>query len=55
MKKIFTSKGEVINFLDVKRYKNLPIVFGDEKNFAILLNELNKIKFPFRDIKHFIF
>ena len=41
--------------MDVKRYKNLPIVFGDEKNFAILLNELNKIKFPFRDIKTFYF
>ena len=54
-KKFFTSKGEVINFLDVKRYKTLPIVFGDEKNFAILLNELNKIKFPFRDIKTFYF
>ena len=54
-KKFFTSKGEVINFLDVKRYKTLPIVFGDEKNFAILLNELNKINFPFRDIKTFYF
>ena len=34
-KKYFTSKGDVINFKNFKRFENLPLVFGDDKNFKI--------------------
>ena len=31
----FTDKGEVIKFLELKKYNDLPIVFGDKVSFSI--------------------
>ena len=32
-KKYFTDRGDLIDFRDIKKFKDLPIVFGDEKSF----------------------
>ena len=29
----FTDKGDTIDFIDLKEFENLPLVFGDELNF----------------------
>jgi len=52
-KKYYTKGGEVINYLDLKNFENLPIVFGDEKNFNIFYNNLKDINFPISEIKTF--
>ena len=54
-KKYFTSKGDVINFKNFKRFENLPLVFGDGKNFKIFLDEIQKINFPVKQIKKILF
>jgi len=52
-KKYFTSKGKVIEFLDLKQFSDLPIVFGDEYNFRIFYNNLVSNNFPIQEIKMF--
>ncbi len=52
-KKIYTSKGEIINFLDLEIFKNLPLVFGDKESFKILLKNLKKVNFSITEIKTF--
>ena len=56
-KKIYfiSNKGELINFQEVKIFKNLPRVFGSEKNFLSLYDSLQNIKFPIDTIKSFYF
>ena len=54
-RKFFTSKGNLIDFLDLKTFKDLPTVFGDRKNFLIFYNDLKTIKFPLNEIKTFYF
>ena len=38
----FTDKGEVIKFLELKKYNDLPIVFGDKVSFSIFTKILKK-------------
>ena len=38
----FTDKGEVIKFLELKKYNDLPIVFGDKVSFSIFYENLKK-------------
>ena len=52
-KKYYTSSGSVINYIKLKEYEALPIVFGDEKNFNIIYNDLKIINFPINEIKKF--
>lgn len=52
-RKYFTSKGDLIEFIDLKRFKDLPLVFGDKKNFSIFYKNLKIINFPINDIKTF--
>ena len=47
----FTNKNEIIEFLNLREFKNLPIVFSDKKNFKIFYNDLKKIEFPLDIIK----
>ena len=56
-KKIFyiSDKGNLINFLDIERYDDLPTVFGNERDFYSLYKELQNIKFPLQMIKTFYF
>lgn len=52
-KKYYTSKGEIINYSNLKEFRNLPYVFGDAKNFKILYNNLKRINFPIDEIQKF--
>ena len=52
--KFFLNKNiELINYLDLEKYKKLPVIFGDKKNFEILYKNLQKINFPLKLIKNF--
>lgn len=50
-----SEKGSLINYKKIERYEELPIVFGNEKNFYALYQNLNKIKFPLNEIKSYYF
>ena len=50
-KKYYTSSGDLVDFLDLNDFKNLPIVFGDKKNFEIFYEILKNLKFPINEIK----
>ena len=53
-KKFFLGKKiDLIEYRKILKYDNLPIVYGDPKNFKILLNDLNKINFPIEQIKSY--
>ncbi len=52
-KKFYTSKGSFINYRDLDEFKNLPIVFGEEKSFKIFYEGLKTIDFPINEIKTF--
>ena len=52
-KKYFTARGDLIDFSDIKTFKNLPTVFGDEKSFSSFYLNLKNINFPFEEIKTF--
>ena len=55
-KKFYISdKGDLINFIDIKIYNDLPIVFGNGDNFYSLYQDLQNIKFPLETIKSFYF
>ena len=45
----------LINFIVLENYKNLPIVFGKKKNFKELYINLKKINFPLDLIKKYYF
>ncbi len=49
----YTANGDVIEFLDMKEFNDLPLVFGDSKNFNIFLKEIKKVNFPLDEIKTF--
>ena len=49
----FTSNGGTANFLDLKEFQNLPVVFGDKKSFDIFYKNLIAINFPINEIKNF--
>ena len=51
-KKYYLSeKIDVIDFLDLEQYEKLPTIFGDQKSFETLYNNLKKTNFPFDLIK----
>jgi cell division septal protein FtsQ len=53
-KKFYISETfDLINFSDLDAYKNLPIVFGKQKDFKILYQNLQKINFPLEEIKKY--
>ena len=43
----------LINYLDLEEYKNLPIVFGKKENFKILYRDLKKTNFPIDLIENY--
>ena len=52
--KFYISKnGELIKYLYLENYNNLPTVFGNKENFNRIYNELKLIKFPIEQIKKF--
>ncbi len=50
-----TKNGNLINIKDISKAQNLPIVFGNKKNFMILYKTLNEIEFPIQKIKKYLF
>ena len=55
-KKFYISdKGDLIKFINLQIYNDLPTVFGDGKNFYSLFQELQNIRFPLEMIKSFYF
>ena len=54
--KFYVSESiNLINFIVLENYKNLPIVFGKKKNFKELYINLKKINFPLDLIKKYYF
>ena len=49
----FTNNGGTANFIDLKEFRNLPVVFGDKKSFEIFYKNLIAINFPIHEIKNF--
>ena len=55
-KKFYISdKGNLINFIDIDTYNDLPTVFGNIGNFYSLYQTLENINFPIEMIKSFYF
>ena len=56
-KKFYISeKLNKINYSNLEEFKKLPTVFGNEKEFKILYNNLKKINFPSKEItRYFLF
>ena len=55
-KKFYISnKGDLINFIDIEIYNDLPTVFGNGESFYSLYQDLQNIKFPLEMIKSFHF
>ena len=52
-KTYFTARGESIDFRKIKKFEDLPTVFGDEKSFSTFYVNLKNINFPFKEIKTF--
>ena len=52
-KKFFTNNGKVINFIEIEKLSNLPLVFGDHGSFLDFYEVLKKVNFPLSDIKKF--
>lgn len=53
VKKYFTDQGDLIDFIDLKVFKDLPLVFGDANSFSNFHSNLIKIDFPINKIKKF--
>ena len=52
-KKLYTNKGEIIEFKDIKKFENLPLVFGDHKKFTLFYRTLKNINYPINEINTF--
>ncbi len=50
-----SSKGNLINFIDINIYNDLPTVFGNGENFYSLYQDLENIKFPLEKIKSYYY
>ena len=51
----YTDKGDVIEYLNIEKFANLPTVFGNKDNFNYFYKQLAKINFPIDQIKSFYF
>ena len=49
-----SEKIELIELIELQKYKNLPYIIGDPKNFKNLFEVLNQLNFPFNSVKKFI-
>ena len=50
-----SNKGKLINFIEIKIYKDLPTVFGNGESFYSLYQDLQSIRFPLEKIISFYF
>ena len=49
----YTDKDEIVDFKTLENYKNLPVIFGNEKDFKTLYTNLKKTNFPIKTIEKF--
>jgi len=54
-KTYLSEKIEPVKFKDLKKYKDLPIIFGNEKNFKDFYYDLKEINFPLNTIKKYYY
>ena len=47
-------KFDIIDYREIGKYKNLPVVYGDKKNFQELFKNLKNISFPVNLISNLI-
>ena len=52
---LLSEKIDLIEYREIAKFQNLPYVFGNEKQFKIFYQNLEKINFPFDIVKKFIF
>ena len=45
----------LINYLELKDFKDLPVIFGKKENFRIFYQNLKKMNFPFNLIKNYYY
>ena len=50
-----TQEGKKINFIELKIFENLPVIFGSHKNFSFFFKNLKKSKFEINNIKAFYY
>ena len=48
-----SEKGDLIKYIEVDYYNNLPLLFGKKTNFNIFFEGLKNVNFPISDIKSF--
>ena len=52
--KFYISKnGDLIEYLYIKRFENLPLVIGNQKNFIKLYDKLKIVQFPLKEVKSY--
>lgn len=52
---LLSEKIDLIEYREIANFQNLPYVLGNEKQFKIFYQNLEKINFPFDIVKKFIF
>ena len=50
-----SEKIDLIEYREIAKFQNLPYVFGNEKQFKIFYQNLEKINFPLNIVKKFTF
>ena len=50
-----TKEGKKISYINLKTFKNLPVIFGNHKNFSSFFIELKKNNFSINKIKAFYY
>ena len=48
-----SEKGDLIKYIEIDYYNNLPLLFGKKTNFNIFFEGLKNVNFPISDIKSF--
>ena len=48
-----SEKGDLIKYIEIDYYNNLPLLFGKKTNFNIFFQGLKNANFPITDIKSF--
>tara|TARA_Y100000816_G_C26044778_1_gene547464 strand:- start:188 stop:850 length:663 start_codon:yes stop_codon:yes gene_type:complete len=55
-KHFLNEKMDLIEYKNISKYKKLPIIYGDKKNFKNLFGNLKKLNFPIYEVeKYFLF
>ena len=50
-----TKNGKKINYVELKIFENLPVVFGNHKNFSFFFKNLEKSNFRINNVKAFYY